>query len=299
MPRKALGKGLDALFNPGADTPSETARQNIPDEDSSKRRIISIPLKDIIPNREQPREHFSDEGMEDIKKSIAENGIIEPPVVRRNGDFFELVAGERRFRAAKELKYDTIEVILMDVESEEKMMVLSLIENIQREDLNAVEEGKAYQNIMDKMNLTQEELSSIVGKSRSSVANTLRLLNLSERVQAMIRNGSLAPGSARALVPVEDGEIQYKLAQKIARDGLSSRKAESLVKHELAEKKPAPAAQPVFPPIIENFRVDVQRLVGSEVKIKGNALKGKIMIDYYSEEDLVRILESIKGNQGQ
>ncbi|MFC1552330.1 ParB/RepB/Spo0J family partition protein [Candidatus Latescibacterota bacterium] len=296
MPRKALGKGLDALFNPSPDTSYESVKHSVTDDTSSERRIITIPLKDIIPNREQPREHFSDEGMEDIKKSIAENGIIEPPIVRRNGDFFELVAGERRFRAAKELKYDTIEVILMEVESEEKMMVLSLIENIQREDLNAVEEGKAYQNIMDKMNLTQEELSSIVGKSRSTVANTLRLLNLSERVQAMIRNGSLAPGSARALVTVEDEEIQLKLAQKIARDGLSSRKAESLVKHELAEKKSLPPVKTAFPPIIENYRVDVQRLVGSEVKIKGNAVKGKIIIDYYSGEDLVRILESIKGD---
>ena len=292
MPRKALGKGLDALFNPVREISDDSVRET----NGSKRKIITVPLKDIIPNRDQPREHFSEEAMEEIKKSIAENGIIEPPIVRQNGDFFELVAGERRYRAAKELKFDSIEVILMDVESDEKMMVLSLIENIQRENLNAIEEARAYQNIMDRMNLTQEELSALVGKNRSTVANTLRLLNLSGRVQAMISSGALAPGSARALVTVEDEDIQFKLAQKIARDGLSSRKAESLVKHELAGKKNVPQQKSSFPPIIENFREDVQRVVGTEVKIKGSASKGKIEIDYYSEEDLVRILEAIKGD---
>ncbi len=296
MPRKALGKGLDALFSTGGSIEDNAADESRQELSGPSRRIITVPLKDIIPNRDQPREHFSEEAMEEMKKSIAENGIIEPPTVRRSGDFFELVAGERRFRAAKELKFDTIEVILMNVESEDKMMVLSLIENIQRENLNAIEEARAYQNIMDRMNLTQEELSTIVGKNRSTVANTLRLLNLSGRVQSMISGGTLAPGSARALVTVEDGDIQFRLAQKIARDGLSSRKAESLVKHELAARKTAPQPKPAFPPIIEDFRTDVQRVVGTEVKIKGSASKGKIEIDYYSEDDLVRILEAIKGN---
>ena len=288
MHRKALGKGLDALF-------SSTLKEDITEEKSAARRIINVPIRDIIPNRDQPREHFSEEAMEEIKKSIAENGIIEPPVVRRNGEFFELIAGERRFRAAKELNFDTIEVILMDVESDEKMIVLSLIENIQREDLNAIEEGKAYHHIMSRMNLTQEELSSIVGKNRSTIANTMRLLNLPERVQAMIRIGSLAPGSARALVPIEDKELQYMLALKIAKDGLSSRKAESLVKKALSEKSRKSATKTQFPPIIESFRIDIQRVLGTEVKIKGTNGKGKIEIEYYSQDDLVRILESIKG----
>ena len=288
MHRKALGKGLEALF-------SSSLQDEVTDEVTAGRRIITVPVNDIIPNREQPRVRFSEEAMEDLKKSIVENGILEPPVVRRRGDFFELVVGERRFRAAKALNFDTIEVIVMDVESDEKMLVLSLIENIQRDDLNAIEEGKAYQQIMNKMNLTQEEVASVVGKSRSTVANTMRLLNLFERVQAMVSDGTLAPGSARALVPVEDVELQYKLAKKIASGGLSSRKAEALVKQALSENSKDGAPKKQLSPFVENIREDIQRILGTEVKIKGNEDKGKIEIDYYSQDDLSRILESIKG----
>ena len=289
MHRKALGKGLEALF-------SSSLQDEVTDEVPAGRRIITVPVNDIIPNREQPRVQFSEEAMEDLKKSIVENGILEPPVVRRRGDFFELVVGERRFRAAKALNFDTIEVIVMDVESDEKMLVLSLIENIQREDLNAIEEGKAYQQIMNKMNLTQEDVASVVGKSRSTVANTVRLLNLSERVQAMVSDGTLAPGSARALVPVEDVELQYKLAKKIASGGLTSRKTEALVKRTLSEKPGDDAPKKQLSPFVENIREDIQRILGTEVKIKGNEEKGKIEIDYYSQDDLSRILESIKGS---
>lgn len=287
MHRKALGKGLDALF-------SSTLREDLDEKKSGDRRIITVPINDIIPNRDQPRENFSEEAMEELKNSIAQNGILEPPVVRRKDDFFELVAGERRYRAAKELNFAAIEVIEMVVDSDEKMLVLSLIENIQREDLNAIEEGKAYIQIMNKMNLTQEELASMVGKSRSTVANTMRLLNLSERVQKMIGDGSLAAGSARALLPVEDVKIQYKLAVKIAKNGLSSRKAEALVKRALSEKTRIVQEKPTSP-FIENIRIEIQRFLGTEVKIKGNESKGKIEIDYYSQNDLDRILESIKG----
>jgi len=293
MHRKALGKGLDALF--GSSISEEPSSEE--PEKASSRKIIKVPLNDIIPNRTQPREQFSQEAMEELKHSIVTNGILEPPIVRRKGDFFELIAGERRYRAAKELNFDTIEVIVMDVDSDDKMLILSLIENIQREDLNAIEEGKAYQQIMNRMNLTQEELASTVGKSRSAVANTLRLLTLSVRVQTMISDGSLAAGSARALIPVENEHIQYKLALKIASEGLSSRKAEALVKHALSEKKPEHHKDTVTmsSPFIESVRLDIQRMLGTEVKIKGNGNKGRIEIDYYSQDDLTRILEAIKG----
>ncbi len=288
MHRKALGKGLDALFN------SNLTREALGEEKIATRRIITVPINDIIPNREQPRERFSEEAMEELKKSIAENGILEPPIVRRTDDFFELVAGERRFRAAKELNFETIEVILMDVESDEKMILLSLIENIQREDLNAIEEGKAYQQIMNTMNLTQEALASLVGKSRSGVANTMRLLNLSEQVQSLVSDSSLAPGSARALVPIDDEKLQYKLARKIASGNLSSRQAESLVKRALSHIPPT-ALKKHLSPFMENTRVDIQRIMGTEVRIKGDDDKGKIEIDYYSSEDFERIIEAIKG----
>ena len=288
MHRKALGKGLDALFSTNL-----TKEAFGEDGKDAARRIIKVSVNDIVPNREQPRERFSDEGMDDLKRSIAENGILEPPVVRRMGDFFELIAGERRYRAAKELNFDTLEVIVMDVESDEKMLILSLIENIQREDLNAIEEGGAYLQIMTTMNLTQEELAEVVGKSRSTVANTVRLLNLSDSVQELVREGNLAPGSARALVTIEDVSLQYRLARKIATENLSARQAEALVKRTISHT-PRMANQKELPPHLEDTRLAMQRILGTEVKIKGTDRKGKIQIDYYSREDLERIVEAIR-----
>ncbi len=288
MHRKALGKGLDALFRPaGESMPEDENRANT-------RRIVMVPLNDIIPNSRQPRERFTEEGMEDLKRSIAENGILEPPIVRRKGDFFELIAGERRFRAARELGLESIEVIVMEVESEEKVLVLSLIENIQREDLNAIEEARAYREIMERMGVTQEELSRIVGKNRSTVANTIRLLNLNGHVQDMISEGTLAPGSARALVPVQDPAVQYRLARKIATDGLSARKAEELVRGELEKagrETPRKAPPSIF---LERIREDLQRSLGTVVKIRGDEGRGKVEIEYYSPEDLERILETLR-----
>jgi ParB family transcriptional regulator, chromosome partitioning protein len=287
MHRKALGKGLEALFR----TESDILEEGRP----SSRKILTVPLKDIMPNHEQPRERFSEEAMEDLKRSIVENGILEPPVVRRKGDFFELIAGERRYRAARELNLESIEVIVMDVEGDEKMLILSLIENIQREDLNAIEEARAYRQIIDRMDATQEDLSRIVGKSRSAVANTLRLLSLPDRIQKMISEGVLAPGSARALAPVEDPEIQYRLASKIASEGLSARKAEELVRTALTRERSAAGAKPasIF---LERIREDLRRFLGTEVKIRGNESKGKIEIEYYSGDDLERIIDSFRGD---
>jgi ParB family transcriptional regulator, chromosome partitioning protein len=285
MHRKALGKGLDALFKISDDQEEEK---------QTGRRILTVPLNDIIPNNSQPREHFSEEAMEDLKVSIAENGILEPPIVRRKGDFFEIIAGERRYRAARELKLDAIEVIVMDVDSDDQMLILSLIENIQRENLNAVEEAKAYEQILNRTKSTQDELSKIVGKSRSTVANTLRLLSLSERVQNMVREGFLAPGSARPLVMIPDNDLQYRLALKISTEGLSARKAEALVKHALkGAGKTQKKEKSIF---LETIGENLQRVFGTVVKIKGNEIKGKLEIEYYSQEDLERILEIIKKN---
>jgi ParB family transcriptional regulator, chromosome partitioning protein len=287
MHRKALGKGLDALFQSSGE---------LAEEKHSGRKILTVPLNDIIPNSEQPRERFSEEAMEELKRSISENGILEPPIVRRKGDFFELIAGERRYRAARELKLDSIEVIVMEVKSEDQMLILSLIENIQREDLNAVEEARAYEQIMNRMQSTQEELARTVGKSRSAVANTLRLLSLTERVQNMVREGILAPGSARALVTVPDPELQHRLAVKISSEGLSARKAEELVKHAL-KKSETPTPSKVSSPFLEKISEDLQRLFGTVVKFKGDEIKGKLEIEYYSQDDLEHILATIKGSK--
>jgi ParB family chromosome partitioning protein len=286
MHRKALGKGLDALFRP--------LNEETEGEKQSARRIITVPLNDIIPNSRQPRERFSEEAMEDLKRSIAENGILEPPVVRRKGDFFELIAGERRYRAARELGLESIEVIVTEVDSEDKMLILSLVENIQREDLNAIEEAKAYREIMARMDVTQDDLSKIVGKSRSTVANTLRLLNLTERVQNLVSEGMLASGSARPLVSVQDTSLQYRLAQKISAEGLSARKAEELVRNTLAKaSREAPDRKPpsIF---LERIREDIQRALGTVVHIRGDEAKGKVEIEYYSTDDLERIMDALR-----
>ena len=287
MHRKALGKGLDALFK--SDYLDEISETGAP-----MRRIISVPIKDILPNPEQPREKISDTALEELKRSIAENGILEPPIVRRKGEFFEIVAGERRVRAARELGFETIEVILMDVDSDEKMLVLSLIENIQREDLNAIEEARAYHQIMTRMKITQEELANVVGKNRSTVANTIRLLSLPEDVQAMIGEGLLAPGSARALVAVQDEEIQIRLAKKIASEKLSAREAESLVKRTLSHK-PRVSPPKSMSPVIEEVRENLQRRYGTSIKIKGDEKKGKIEIAYHSKDELETILDALRG----
>jgi len=287
MHRKALGKGLDALFRTSTEAMSE--------DRPTVRRIVTVPLKDIIPNSEQPRERFSEEGMEDLKRSIAEHGILEPPVVRKKGDFFELIAGERRYRAARELNLESIEVIVMDVESDERMLILSLIENIQREDLNAVEEAKAYRQIMDRTGSGQEEVAKMVGKSRSAVANTLRLLGLPPEVQDMISEGALAPGSARALAVVEDPDLQRKLAEKIAKDGLSARKAEDLVRLTLA-RVPRIREESRRSVFLDRIREDLQRSLGTVVRIRGDEEKGKLEIEYYSTDDLERILETLRSD---
>ena len=287
MHRKALGKGLDALFK--SDYLDEISETGAP-----MRRIISVPVKDILPNPEQPREKISDTALEELKRSIAENGILEPPVVRRKGEFFEIVAGERRVRAARELGFETIEVILMDVDSDEKMLVLSLIENIQREDLNAIEEARAYHQLMTRMKITQEELANVVGKNRSTVANTIRLLSLPGDVQAMIGEGLLAPGSARALVAVQDEEIQIRLAKKIASEKLSAREAESLVKRTLSHK-PRVSPPKSMSPVIEEVRENLQRRYGTSIKIKGDEKKGKIEIAYHSKDELETILDALRG----
>ena len=286
MHRKALGKGLDALFKPDY-------LNDVPDSDSP-RQIITVSINDILPNPQQPRKKILAESLEELKQSITENGILEPPVVRRKEGFFELIAGERRFRAAKELDFKTIEVILMDVDSDEKMLVLSLIENIQREDLNAIEEAKAYNKIMNRMKLTQDELSNVVGKSRSTVANTLRLLSLTESVQDMVSDGKLAPGSARALIPIRDEDLQISFAGKIAAEGLSARKAESLVKRTLTHKPRVSPPKSVSPDV-ESFREDLQRVYGTSIKIRGSEDSGKIEIAYHSRDELKHFLETLKG----
>jgi len=287
MQRKALGKGLEALFSSTAEEAGT--------EVSPGPRIVTVPVNDIVPNRNQPRERFSGEAMEELKRSIAENGVLEPPVVRRSGDVFELIAGERRFRAVKALGNDTIDVIVMEVESDEKALVLSLVENIQRENLNAIEEARACRKIMESMDITQEELAGIVGKSRSAVANTLRLLSLPDEIQGMVKNGELAPGSARTLITVDDSDTQLELARRIAREGLSARKAEALVKKAMAGV-PSEVRKPELSPFVHAVREDIQRILGTEVKIKGGEEKGKLEIAYYSRDDLERILQILRGS---
>ncbi|MFC1607039.1 ParB/RepB/Spo0J family partition protein [Candidatus Latescibacterota bacterium] len=288
MHRKALGKGLDALFD-------SSYQDDITETTSAGKHILSVAINDIIPNPKQPRERIPVDSLDELKRSIEENGILEPPVVHRKGNFFELIAGERRFRAAKELNYEKIDVIVMNVESDDQVLVLSLIENIQREDLNAIEEGKAYHQIMERMKLTQEELAKVVGKNRSTVANMLRLLSLPDSIKSMVCEGQLAPGSARALVPIQDEEAQLKLARKIIAEGLSARSAETLVKRTLSHK-PRVSSPKTISPVVESIRENLQRQYGTSVKIKGDDAAGKIEIAYHSKDELEGLLDALRGD---
>jgi ParB family chromosome partitioning protein len=276
--RSALGKGLGAL---------------IPDIDVTplKDSIMEIDINEIEQNLVQPRKKFDEEKLQQLADSIKEHGIVQPVIVRKEGDYYKLIAGERRWRAARMAGLKTIPAITREF-TEREMMEISLIENIQREDLNPIEEAEAYSLLMTEFNLTQEEISKRVGKSRSAVANILRLLNLDGRVRGYVTDGLLSEGHARAIISVTNMDLQYEAAKKIIDDGLNVRQTEKLVKSMLngRVKKPVKRAEP--------FIIDIQERLtnhlGTKVNINHGRKRGKIEIEYYSPEDLERILDILK-----
>jgi len=280
MASKRLGRGLRALI------------PDIPDEDTEDRTssIRDIEVAKIKPNPYQPRENFDESALDELKNSIAEKGIIQPITVRRVADGYELIAGERRLRAVTALNFDRIPAYVLEVESDEEMLELSLIENIQREDLNPIDIARAYNRLLVDCNLTQESVAKRVGKDRSTVANFLRLLKLPQRIQESLRVGELNMGHARALITVSDEELQNKLWRKIVRDKLSVRDVERLVKQNSRKKSQLQRAEPAKSPHLMEIEEKLRNLYGTQVRIKLGKKVSTIEIEFYSNEDFERVL---------
>ncbi len=295
--RNALGKGLGALI-PGADeTPANQITSEIAPSlmGQSHRQIIEISIDDIEPNPHQPRTEFDPKAVSELAQSIREKGIIQPVSVRRFGSGYQLIAGERRFRAARQAELTVVPAIVMDVGTDQEMMELSLIENIQRENLNPIEEARAYRMLIDECFLTQEEVAEHVGKDRSTVANTLRLLALASEVLDALQAGQISAGHARTLLGLDNADQQIALCQQIIAQGLSVRRTEALVKalkEGTTEKKFTPPKDPNLLFLEE----DLQRYFGTAVNINRRGSRGKIEIEFYSNDDLDRVLELLRSS---
>lgn len=287
-----LGKGLDALFPSNVDV--TTLGGNVSRETSEK--IIEMKINDIEPNLNQPRKAFDDDKIEDLAASIAEHGVLQPIIVTKKDDYYQIIAGERRWRASKKAGLKTIPAIVRDYD-EKKIREVALIENIQRQDLNAVETAKAIKELMEEHKLTQEELSKTLGKSRSAIANTLRILNLDERVQEMVQEGKITEGHARTLASIESPQKQYKLAMEIVNLDLSVRDAEELTKEEKksskkpAKKKESSKLEVIYKDIENRLKKALETKVSFRPMTKS---RGKIIIEYYTSEELERILEILE-----
>lgn len=282
---KGRGKGLEALFE------SEMASESQP----SKDKVIMLDINQVEPNKNQPRKQFKEESLEELASSIKQYGLIQPVAVRKNDDYYEIVTGERRWRASKIAGLTEIPAIVKDY-SESELFEIALAENLQRENLNPMEEATGYKKICDEFDLGQEELAKRVGKSRSAVANAMRLLNLDERVQELVRSGKLSSGHARALLGLENN-AQFELAEKIVDEQLSVRQTEETVKRILS--KPAEKKKSKFN--TENYKAiedSLKNLFGTKVSLRGQTNKGKIEIEYYSDADLERLMSIIANIKG-
>ncbi len=287
-----LGKGLDALFPSNVDI--NTLGGDVSHETSEK--IIEMKINDIEPNVNQPRKNFDDEKIDDLAASIAEHGVLQPIIVTKKDDYYQIIAGERRWRASKKAGLKTIPAIVRDYD-EKKIREVALIENIQRQDLNAIETAKAIKELMEEHALTQEELAKTLGKSRSAIANTLRILNLDERVQEMVQEGKLTEGHARTLASIESPQKQYKLAMDIINLDLSVRDAEELTKEEkAATKKKSPKKETSKLEIIyKDIENRLKKALETKVSFRPmTKSRGKIIIEYYTSEELERILEILE-----
>ena len=287
--RFGLGKGLNALIP--EDTVILEPKKGKDKNDDNGSSLIDINL--IKSNESQPRKSFDDEKIMELAESIKSNGIIQPLILRKDKDEYIIVAGERRWRAAKYIGIKEIPAVIMDL-TEKQILEISLIENIQREDLNSIEEAIAYKKLITDFDLTQEQLSKRIGKSRVAITNTMRLLNLSEDVQQYIIEGVISEGHGRALLAITDSKLQCELAQNVIDDKLSVRELEFLIrklktKSEPSKSKAKKETNPYYKEVIEKL----ENYFGTKVNVTNKNNKGKIEIEYYSEEDLQRILEII------
>lgn len=287
MGKKGLGRGLGALL------PSSG-----PEGSGSEGGVREIPVREIVPNRFQPRQRFDPEKLAELAESIRQHGVVQPVVVRPVDDHYELIVGERRWRAAQAAGLHVVPAVVKDLGSDEDVMAVALVENLQREDLNPLEEASAYQYLVQEFGLTQEEVAQRVGRSRSQVTNTLRLLQLDADVQEAIQIGTLTMGHAKAILGVAERAGQMRLFREVVARGLSVRQAEELARQMAATRpaSPRPSASVVSP--WRGVEEQLRNSLGTKVVVKGQAERGRVEIEYYSAEDLARIVDIIAGKQG-
>ncbi|MBQ6469912.1 MAG: ParB/RepB/Spo0J family partition protein [Lachnospiraceae bacterium] len=292
---------------PKPETKSNTTKEPIPEtaeaktaaaagsESESADKVVMMKISQVEPNRSQPRKEFDKEKLEELAESIRQYGVIQPLLVQKNDGYYEIIAGERRWRAAQIAGIKQVPVIIRDY-TEQEVVEVSLIENIQREDLNPIEQANAYLRLMDEFHMTQENIAKRVSKSRAAITNAVRLLRLPEEIREMLIYGDLSEGHARALLAVPDPEIQIKTARTIVQNGASVRETEKIVKELLSpavrkKREPKPANDVIYRDIEEQMK----RVLGTKVSIRRkNKNAGKIEIDYYSADELERILDMIR-----
>lgn len=307
MAKKGLGKGLGAIF--GEDVVKENkeetekkakakAEAKAAEEMDEKGRILMLKLDLVQPNKEQPRKTFDEEKINELAESIKNYGVLQPLLVQKNDSFYEIIAGERRWRAAKAAGLKEVPAVLKEY-SKQEAMEISLIENVQRADLNPIEEALGYRQLIDEFGLTQEEIAVRVAKSRTAITNTMRLLKLDEQIQNMLVQGVITSGHARALLSLEDTQMQLKAAKEILDKKLSVRETERLVKRlqkeASGEKKEEKKKDETLALIYQNLEDRMKSVMGTKVSIHNkDKNKGRIEIEYYSEAELERIVEMIE-----
>lgn len=284
MAKRGLGKGLDALF--------QSYEEEILYKSEDQEVIKEIRIQDIDPNKNQPRKEFDTESIDDLVNSIKEHGVIQPILLKPNNGRYTIIAGERRWRAARQAGLQKIPAIIKDVDKNE-MLMIALVENLQREDLNPIEEAEAIKQLMEGCDLTQEQVAQKIGKSRPVIANALRLLTLSPNIQAYVRDNKLTTGHARALLGIEDPEEREKIARLIIENELSVRETEKLIKRlrDGDEKKVKQIAEK--PSYIVEIENKLEESLGTKVLITQGKKKGVIEIEYYNYDDLERIMDRI------
>lgn len=290
--RGGLGRGLNALVSEAEYETGGSAASA-----SNAASETKLPIEDIVPNPNQPRIHFNETELRELSESIQEHGVLQPLLVRKHGNGYEIIAGERRYQASKLAGLEELPVIIKDVNDEE-MLALALIENLQRSDLNPVEEAKGYRQLIDASGMTQEALSKAVSKSRSAITNSLRLLDLPEVVQQMIFEGKLTAGHARAILAVPYEDARIRLAEKVVAEGLSVRATENLATLFSAGETPK-TSRPATPQSFKKAARVLRQVFNTNVRVKSSRGKNKIEIEFKDEEELSRILgEMIQFDQG-
>ena len=296
--KRGLGKGLDSLIPTNVMMESEVKHATVSTASSpeeGKDGTLMVKLSKVEPNREQPRKNFDEDSLQELAESLKQFGMLQPILVQNRGDYYEIIAGERRWRAAKIAGLKEVPVIVREL-TDQEIVEISLIENIQREDLNPIEEAQAYKRLLTEFHLKQDEVAERVSKSRTAVTNSMRLLKLCDEVQKMVVDDMISTGHARALISIEDPEEQYLIAQKIFDEKLSVREVEKLVKD--LHKPPKPpkeenkTLQEIYQEISERLKQSLSTKVSVSAKQNG---AGKIEIEFYNHEDLERLLERITG----